>query len=416
MWGELAGFRIGLPLMKRTGRHPDKALTTVRVNSLREPGRYADGNGLYVVVDPSGAKRWLLRTVVQGRRRDIGLGSLRLVTLAEAREAARAQRKTAREGGNPILERQKARAITPTFEDLARTVHGQHKAGWKNAKHAEQWLATLKAYAFPGLGKLPIDQVDTPQILRALAPIWLEKPETARRVRQRIGAVLDYARAAGYCTGSNPIEGIARALPRQSARRGHHAAMPYGEVCEFIARLREGEQGTIVGLALEYLILTATRTGEVLGAKWSEIDLPQATWTIPDNRMKAGREHRVPLSSRAVEILQSARLLAPTSEYVFPGRIVSGPMSNMAFLMLMRRMNVDGTVHGFRSSFRDWASEQTSFDRETCEAALAHAVNDKTEAAYRRGDLFDKRRELMDTWAQYVARPVSKVAPIRIVS
>ncbi|MBI3702031.1 MAG: tyrosine-type recombinase/integrase [Afipia sp.] len=402
--------------MKRTGRHPDRALTSVRVNSLRQPGRYADGNGLYLVVDLSGAKRWLLRTVVQGRRRDIGLGSLRLVTLAEARESARAQRKTARDGGNPILERQKARAIKPTFEDLARTVHGSHKAGWKNAKHAEQWLATLKAYAFPTLGKLPIDQIDTPKILRVLSPIWLSKAETARRVRQRIGAVLDYARAAGYCTGANPIEGIARALPRQSGRRGHHAAMPYGEVPDFIAKLREVEQGTTVALALEFLVLTATRTGEVLGAKWSEFDLLKATWTIPDNRMKGGRGHRVPLSPRAIEILQSARSIAPIGDHVFPGRMTSASMSNMAFLMLMRRMNASVTVHGFRSSFRDWASEQTSFDRDTCEAALAHAINDKTEAAYRRGDLFDKRRELMHTWANYIARPVSKISPMRIVS
>lgn len=402
--------------MKRTGKHPDKALTTVRINALKTAGRYADGNGLYLVVDPSGAKRWILRTMVQGRRRDIGLGSLRLVSLGEAREAARTHRKLARDGGNPLAERRRARAVIPTFEDLARTVHGQHKAGWKNAKHGEQWITTLKTYAFPALGSLPVDQIGTPEVLRALAPIWLPKPETARRVRQRIGTVLDYAKAAGYRSGGNPVESIAKALPRQPDRRDHHAAMPYTEVSGFIRRLYTEEGGTGVALALEFLILTAARTSEVLGATWSEIDLEQGTWTIPDNRMKAGREHRVPLPSRAIAVLRAAKALGKQSEFVFPGRTGARPMSNMAFLMLMRRSNVDYTVHGFRSSFRDWASERTNFTREICEAALAHIVRDRTEAAYRRGDLFEKRRELMLSWAAYVASPNATVVPIRQVS
>lgn len=402
--------------MKRTGKHPDKALTPVRINALKVAGRYADGNGLYLVVDPSGAKRWILRTMVQGRRRDIGLGSLRLVSLGEAREAARTHRKLARDGGNPLAERRRARAVIPTFEDLARTVHGQHKAGWKNAKHGEQWITTLKTYAFPALGGMPVDQIGTPEVLRALAPIWLPKPETARRVRQRIATVLDYAKAAGYRSGGNPVEGIAKALPRQPDRRDHHAAMPYTEVSRFVGRLQAEEGGTGVALALEFLILTAARTGEVLGATWSEIDLEQGTWTIPDNRMKAGREHRVPLPSRAIAVLRAAQALGKQSEFVFPGRINTRPMSNMAFLMLMRRLNVDDTVHGFRSSFRDWASERTSFTREICEAALAHMVKDRTEAAYRRGDLFEKRRELMVCWAAYVASAEEKVVPIRRVS
>jgi len=402
--------------MKRTGKHPDKALTPVRINALKVAGRYADGNGLYLVVDPSGAKRWILRTMVQGRRRDIGLGSLRLVSLGEAREAARTHRKLARDGGNPLAERRRARAVIPTFEDLARTVHGHHKAGWKNAKHGEQWITTLKTYAFPALGNVPVDQIGTPEVLRALAPIWLSKPETARRVRQRIGTVLDYAKAAGYRSGGNPVEGIAKALPRQPDRRDHHAAMPYTEVSGFIRRLQAEEGKTGVALALEFLILTAARTGEVLGAKWSEIDLEQGTWTIPDNRMKAGRKHRVPLTSRAIAVLRAAQALGKQSEFVFPGRTSDRPMSNMAFLMLMRRLSVDYTVHGFRSSFRDWASERTSFTREICEAALAHMVKDRTEAAYRRGDLFEKRRELMESWAVYAASPEAKVVPIRRVS
>jgi len=402
--------------MKRTGKHPDKVLTAVRINALKQAGRYADGNGLYVVVDPSGAKRWILRTMVQGRRRDIGLGSLRLVSLGEAREAARTHRKLARDGGNPLAERRRARAIIPTFEDLARTVHGQHKAGWKNAKHGEQWITTLKTYAFPALGNVPVDQIGTPEVLRALAPIWVPKPETARRVRQRIATVLDYAKAAGYRSGGNPVEGIAKALPRQPDRRDHHAAMPYTEVSRFVRRLHAEEGRTGVALALEFLILTAARTGEVLGAKWSEIDLDEGAWIVPDNRMKAGREHRVPLTARAIEVLRAAQSLGKKSEFVFPGRTSTRPMSNMAFLMLMRRLNAEYTVHGFRSSFRDWASERTSFTREICEAALAHMVKDRTEAAYRRGDLFEKRRELMTSWAAYVASTEDNVVPIRRVS
>lgn len=401
--------------MKRTGKHPDKVLTTVRINAIKTAGRYADGNGLYLFVEPSGSKRWILRTMVQGRRRDIGLGSYRLVTLGEAREAARANRKLAREGGNPLLERRQARSFAPAFKDMARTVHAQHKAGWKNAKHGAQWITTLEIYAYPALGELPVDQIGTPEVLRALAPIWLAKPETARRVRQRIGIVLDYAKAAGYRAESNPIDGIAKALPRQPDRKDHHAAMPYTDVAAFVRKLR-AESATTATLALEFLILTAARTGEVLGAKWSEFDLEQGTWTVPDNRMKAGREHRVPLTQRALQILQQAKSLASLSEFVFPGRTVTRPMSNMAFLMLLRRMNVDVTVHGFRSTFRDWASERTSFSREICEAALAHAVKDRTEAAYRRGDLFDKRRELMDRWAGYVDGAGEIIVPLRRVS
>lgn len=403
--------------MKRTGKHPDRAFTTFRINAIKKPGKFADGNGLYLVVAPSGAKRWMLRTVVQGRRRDIGLGGLSLVSLAEAREKARSYRKTAREGGNPILERQRIQvAIAPTFEDLARTVHGQHKAGWKNPKHVEQWLTTLKMYAFPTLGALPVNQIGTPDVLRALAPVWLVKPETARRVRQRIGTVLDYAKAAGYRVDGNAVEGVAKALPRQPDRKAHHSAMSYDKVAEFVRDLQASDAGVGVTLALEFLILTAARTGEVLGAKWSEMSLEEASWTILDNRMKAGREHRVPLSPRAMTILIEAKKLSAQSEFVFPGRTTTKPMSSMAFLMLMRRMNINLTVHGFRSSFRDWSSERTNFSREICEAALAHAIKDRTEAAYRRGDLFEKRRELMDRWSSFVASADGDVAQIRLVS
>jgi integrase len=397
----------------RTGnKHPDKALTAVGIRALKKPGRYADGNGLYLKVTGSGAKRWELRTVVRGKRRDIGLGGLRLVSLAEAREEARKYRAIARNDGDPIAEKRLGCRVVPTFKEAAETVHNEHTKAWKNTKHSDQWINTLKAYAFPVFGDRRIDQVQTPDILKALTPVWLAKPETARRVRQRIKTVLDWAKAAGFRSGDNPVDDINKALPRQSGRRGHFAALPYAEVPAFVQRLQEDEP-TSASLAFEFLILTAARTGEVLDAKWSEIDLDQATWTIPAGRMKAGREHRVPLTPRCLELLGQAKLLAAGSEYVFPGRSNNKPMSNMVLLMILRRLQSDCTVHGFRSAFRDWASERTNFAREICEAALAHIVKDKTEAAYRRGDLFEKRRELMATWASFVAAEDATVVPIR---
>ena len=390
--------------MTKRGKHPEKALTAFKVRSLKEPGRYADGNGLYLVVDPSGAKRWMLRTVVQGRRRDIGLGGTSLVSLAEAREKALSYRKRAREGGDPLAERRRVEAKAPPFSEAARRVFDEHLPSWKNSKHAAQWMNTLRQYALPLIGDMPVNEIDSPHVLRVLSPIWLSKPETARRVRQRIGTVLSWAKAAGYRTGDNPVEGVAKGLPKQRDRNEHHSAMPFAEVPTFIARLRsDSEQGEITRLALEFLILTATRTGEVLGAKWQEFDELGQVWTIPDNRMKAGRAHRVPLSSRCLEILERAKLLSAGSQFIFPGRTISRPMSNMVFLMTLRRMGVPFTAHGFRSSFRDWAAERTNYSREICEMALAHTVSDKVEAAYRRGDLFDRRRALMQEWVKFLS-------------
>jgi integrase len=397
----------------RTRKHPDKALSVVGIRALKKPGRYADGNGLYLKVAPSGAKRWELRTVVKGKRCDIGLGGLKVVTLAEAREEARRYRAMARNDEDPLAEKRRARRVVPTFRQAAETVHKAHAKAWKNAKHGEQWINTLKAYAYPAFGDRRVDQIDTPEILKALSPIWLTKQETARRVRQRIGTVLDWAKAAGHRTGNNPVEEIGKALPRQSELKGHHAALPYVEVPAFIEKARGEGEPTIANLAFEFLVLTAARTNEVLEAKWSEIDLEQAAWTVPASRMKAGREHRVPLAPRCIELLAVARVLSANSEFVFPGRSNDKPMSNMVLLMTMRRMKSAYTVHGFRSAFRDWASERTNFAREICEAALAHIVKDKTEAAYRRGDLFDKRRELMTTWAAFVAARSAEVITFR---
>lgn len=387
--------------MAKLGGHPHKALTTVRVNSLSAPGRYADGNGLYLVVDLSGAKRWVLRTVVHGRRRDIGLGGLRLVPLSEAREKALAYRKLARDGENPLEIRRKENLVVPVFKDAAQTAYEQHKPSWKNEKHASQWINTLSAYAFPLIGEIRVDQIDTPEVLRVLSPIWLAKPETARRVRQRIGTVLDWAKAAGFRSGDNPIDGIAKGLPRQPERKNHFDAIPYKDVPAFIRKLRSSDSNEITRLAFEFLILTATRTNEVLQARWDEVDLKKKTWTIPPSRMKAGREHRVPLAKRSIQILKRAKEITDGGDLVFPGRSKNTPLSNMVFLMTLRRMEDDFTAHGFRSAFRDWAAECTNYPREVCEMALAHSIKDKTEAAYRRGDLFEKRRELMAEWEEY---------------
>ena len=394
---------MGTGFLKRSGQHPERALSAVQVRNLKTAGRYADGGGLYLLVKHTGAKSWVLRITAQGRRQDIGLGAFQIVSLAEAREQAAALRKLAKEGGSPVAERRKERASVPTFKAAALAVHAEHKAAWKNGKHQDQWLSTLEAYAFPLIGERRIDQIDTPDVLRVLSPIWLTKPETARRVRQRIKTVLDWAGAAGHRSGENPVLLVAKGLPRQADRQEHHSAMPFDEVPAFVAGLADAELGDSARLALEFLILTAARTGEVLGATWTEIDATEAVWAIPAERMKGGREHRIPLCSRALEILAQGRELAGTNPHVFPGRTRGKPLSNMALLMAMRRHGSGYTVHGFRSSFRDWASERTNAPREVCEAALAHAVRDKVEAAYRRSDLFQRRRELMATWAVFLS-------------
>ncbi|WP_127143120.1 tyrosine-type recombinase/integrase [Pelagibacterium montanilacus] len=383
-------------------RHPINALTAVQVRNLKAPGRYADGNGLYLVVDPSGARRWLLRIMVKGRRRDIGLGSAVLIPLAEARDAAMRLRKVAREGGDPVLERdrEKLRDI-PTFKTAAETVHEAQKASWKNAKHRNQWINTLITYAYPHIGERTVDQIETPDILKVLAPIWLSKPETAGRVRQRMRTVLDWAKAAGYREGDNPVDAVAGGLPKQPEKVRHHAALPYQQVPEFMKTLQGSASSLIVKHAFEFLILTAARTGEARFARWDEVSADKRLWTIPASRMKAGREHRVPLSDRCSAILTEAASYRGDSPYLFPGMSKEGTLSDMVFTKILRSLNIPATAHGFRSSFRDWASETTSYPNEVAEMALAHTISNKVEAAYRRGDLLEKRREMMNDWGNY---------------
>ena len=397
---------------------PHNALNSVRIASLRTPGRYADGNCLYLEVDPPVGNlpplmRWVQRLVINGRRRDIGLGSYRTFSLKDARQKAAQYLALARSGGDPLAEKRKALRPVPSFKGAAKTVHESVKQGWKNRKHSDQWMSSLETYAFPKIGDRRLDQIDSSDVLGVLRPIWQKKPETARRVLLRIKTIMDWAKLHGHQAGDNPASNVKLALPAQPRQNGHHKAIPYGAVGDFIRKLHDSAAGEEVKLALELTILTAARTNEVIAANWSEIDLELGLWVIPANRMKASREYRIPLSDRAVEVLKKAKELAGGAAFVFPARKAGRHMSNMAMLMAMRRMKADGTVHGFRSSFRDWASEVSSFPRDLCEMALAHAVSNKTEAAYRRGDLLEKRRPLMKAWAHYVlSKPKAAVIPI----
>jgi integrase len=390
-----------------------------------KPGKYADGGGLYLAVAPSGAKKWTFRFQWNGKAREAGLGGVDAVTLAEAREKAGAYRSLVAKSVDPILAARKAIGI-PTFGESAEELIAAKESEWRNAKHRAQWKMTVTKYAGP-LRSTPVNQVDTAAVLAVLKPLWQTKPETASRLRGRIEHVLDAARAKGHRTGENPARWrghLDKLLPRRPAlSRGHHAAMPYDDVAAFMVRLRKLQTDSVAARALEFTIATAARTGEALGARWGEFDLEEKVWTVPPERMKAGRQHRVPLPDRAIAILGT---MMPKSDdkatppildgrsYVFPGSKWGTSLSNMAMDMTLRRLEESCTVHGFRSSFRDWAGNETSFAREIAEAALAHVVGDKAEQAYRRGDALAKRRELMAAWANFCEpNMAANVVPIR---
>ena len=371
-------------------------------------GRHGDGAGLYLVVDPSGARRWVVRVTVKGQknakgaplRTDFGLGGADVVTLNQARERALEYRRMAKAGLNPRFN---ASREIPTFEELAQQVHIDRMPTWKNAKHGAQWLNTLRDYAFPKIGRMPVDSIGQPEVLMCLAPIWTDKHETARRLAQRIKTVLDVGRSRGFREGENPVTAVKEAgvLPKVKVKVAHHDAMPWRDVPAFYAEL-EARSAT-AAKALQFTILTACRTSEVLGITWEELDLDARLWTIPAARMKGGVQHRVPLTDEMLRILEPMRAMA--SDYVFEGQRRHRPLSNMSMLMLLRRMGRgDFTVHGFRSTFRDWAGEEAGAPREVAEAALAHQVGSDVERAYARSDLLERRRDLMVVWSQTAAR------------
>lgn len=382
-------------------------LSARQVQTLKTPGRHADGGGLYLVISPTGSRKWVYlyrwkeRGVAgPGRHREMGLGSAAVVGLAEAREKARKAREELAAGRDPMLAKLQAAAI-PTFGEMADAVVAALEAGWRNPKHRDQWRMTLTRYC-ERLRDVPVDQINTAHVMSVLEPLWLEVPETASRLRGRIERVLNAAKTKGYRTGENPAQWrghLENLLPkRQPLARGHHRALPYQAVPALVQRLRAS--GSVSALCLEFAILTAARSGEAMGARWDEFDLDASLWTVPASRMKAGREHRVPLSPRALEIV---RQLAETQvgDFVFPGQRKGRPLSTMALMMVLRRLGVDATPHGFRSAFRDWAAEQTNVPREVAEAVLAHTLSNKVEAAYRRTDYLAKRRELLNSWTEY---------------
>lgn len=415
-------------------------LTVKRVARAKKPGRYGDGNGLYLQVTGTGVKSWLLRYERDGRERFMGLGPLHTISLDAARKKAKQAREQLHDGIDPIearkaerTKRRMADAKMLTFFEAAQAYFDQHGAEWRNAKHTAQFLSTLKQYVFPHLGNLPVGEIDTGLVLKVLEQkvaeergypagrFWDARRETASRVRQRIERVLDWATVRGYRKGDNPArwEGhLKEALPNRAvAKVEHHPALPYRDLPAFMAELHQREG--VAAQALEFTVLTAARTGEVIGAHWDEIDLDAGVWTIPATRMKAKAEHRVPLSPRAIELLNGL-YRERGNEFLFIGTQSGAGLSNMAMSAVLHRMGRDDiTVHGFRSTFRDWAAETTAFPNHVVEMALAHKIGDKVEAAYRRGDLFDKRRKLMVTWATYCNSPPIKqkqngdVVPLR---
>lgn len=375
-------------------------LTATGIRNLTTPGKYGDGNGLFLVVAASGAKRWVQRITIRGKRCDLGLGPLSSVSLAEARELAARNRKEALAGGDPLRDKREAAAVM-TFEEAAREVHRLHLPTWRNVKHGQDFITSLEMYAFPRIGYIRVSDVTAADVLGVLTPIWTVKHETARRVRQRIGTVLKWAVAKGW-RQDNPADAITTALPKVPKVQAHRVALPYGEVADFLTALRDCGALPQTRWAIEFLILTAMRSLEVRDATWDEIDLDAATWTIPAARMKMKRPHRVPLSPRAVAILEDARALFGSTGRLFPGMKKGRPLSDVALSKAVKRLGFPVDIHGFRTSFRTWAQEKTGFPREVAEASLAHLVGSEVERAYSRSDLFDKRRRLMDAWAAYV--------------
>ena len=383
---------------KLRGRHPENALSADFARTVAAAGRYCDGHGLYLEVQPSGSRSWVQRLAVRGRRREIGLGSFPLVSLDEARAQAFANRKLARAGGDPVAARRAA--DEPTFAAAAERVWRQMRPGWRNPRYGRDWMSGLSRVAFPCFGRMPVSAVTTADVIETLRHVWHARPTMARRVLQRIGLVMEWAVAMGYRSG-NPCGRVDLVLGRQQHLVRHMRALPHRAVASAVEAVRGSRARPVVKLAFEFLVLTAGRSGEVRGAEWRELDAAAGVWTIPAARMKAKREHRVPLCGRAVQVLAEARALGGGGGLAFPtarGR----PLKDMALSGLLKELGIAAVPHGFRSSFRDWAAEETDHPREVVEAALAHVVRNPVEAAYARSDLFERRRRLMDDWADYL--------------
>jgi integrase len=405
--GKACGKEAGAEMVRALHR-----LSNLKVERAKRPGMYADGGSLYLRVAEGGSKQWIFRYTVNGRNRDMGLGPVHTLTLAEARERATEARKLRLDGIDPIANKRArvaalraADAKAKTFADCVKGFIEDNESSWTSVKHRRQWETSLIKYTYPILGSLPVAAIDTPLVLRVLKPIWDAKRETASRLRGRIENVLGWATVHHYRSGDNPARWnglLEHALPAV-VKGDHHAALPYTQVASFMQALRK-DTG-IVARALEFITLTAVRLGEATGATWDEIDLEAKTWTIPASRMKADQQHRVPLSDAAISVLKTVREIRQ-SDYVFAGFKPGRPIGGDALRELIKKLaGADVTVHGLRSTFRDWAAEQTNVQREVAEVALAHAIPDAVEAAYRRGDLFDKRRKLMAAWAAYCAKP-----------
>lgn len=378
---------------------------------LREAGRYGDGDGLSLVVKKSGTRSWVVRVQKDGKRRDIGLGSVKKVPLALARERATKVRLQIEAGLDPVMERKKAAGI-PTFRESAVAVYEEQRKTWKNQKHNYQWMQSLEAYAFPFIGDMTVDKIEFPVVRDLLVQHWLTKNETMRRVRQRIGTILDWAVAKGLREYPLPMAIINKSLPKPPKTDNHFAAMPFTDIPAFLEKMKE--KSGMGALALRFTVLNASRSGETRLATWSEIDFEAATWTIPPERMKAGREHVVPLTETGVSILKQAKALQVSGDdLIFQGTKKGKPLSDMTLVKILRDNGLKYTVHGFRSSFRDWVAEKTEFAGETAEMALAHTIGNKTEAAYRRGNQLEKRRALMDAWAGYCTGTAGNV--VRLV-
>ena len=384
---------------KPSGRQPHHVLSTAFVRNVAQAGRYCDGDGLYLDVQPSGTRSWVQRLVIRGRRRELGLGGVPLVPLKDARAQALANRRLARAGGDPLAEKRRLKSM-PTFAAAAEAVLAQMRRGWRNPKHGKDWLSSMERFAFPRLGKLPVSEVTSADVVETLRKVWHERPATARRVRQRISTVMEWAVALNY-RDDNPCSRIGPVLGPQQDLVQHMLALPHRDVAATVEKVRASGAAPVVKLAFEFLVLTAARSGEARGARWDEIDTADHVWTVPATRTKAKREHRVPLSRRAEQVLEAARVRSNGNPLVFPS-VRAKRLNDMALSGLLKTLEVPAVPHGFRSTFRDWAAEETNHPREVVEAALAHVVQNKVEAAYARSDLFERRRRLMDDLASAI--------------